>query len=498
MQPLRMTIRRGALLLAAAAASAGWGLNADAASPLTLSPCELEHPLGLSAMAAECGTLRVPENPAQPAGRQLELWVARVPAVNRRKLPDPLFVVAGGPGQAATQFYAGAGGAFSRIQRDRDIILVDQRGTGRSHPLPCEALDDVSSLTLDPPRIEAAARQCASELSRSADLRFFTTSIAIQDLDRVRAALGYGQINLYGVSYGTRVVQHYVRRYPTHARAIVLDGIVTMTDYLGPAMALDAERALTGIFARCAKDPACRDRFGDSSADYHALRAAVKTTPVPVKLADPRTGDATSLEFSMLQLATVLRLSSYSAMQASLLPLSPHLAQHDGNFAPLASQFLTIEGSLEEQVSYGMHNSVICAEDAPFYSRMKIDRAALAETYLGTTQIDALEIVCRVWPRGVMDPDFHDPVRSGVPALLLSGGNDPATPAENGTAVARGFSDSVHIIIPDQGHGQLATPCVDDLMARFIDAGTTQKLDISCVKADRPPPFFTSLEGPTP
>ena len=288
------------------------------------------------------------------------------------------------------------------------------------------------------------------------------------------------------------------RRFPAHARADLLDGVVTMTDYLGPSMALDAERALTGIFTRCSHDIACRERFGDSGADYHALRSAVTKAPVAVKLANPRTGDVTSLEFSMLQLATVLRLSSYSATQASLLPLSLHLAQHDGNFAPLAAQFLTIEGSLEEQVSYGMHNSVICAEDAPFYGRMKIDRAALAETYLGTAQIDALEIVCRVWPRGVMDPDFHEPVHSRVPALLLSGGNDPATPAKSGIAVARGFRDSMHVIVADQGHGQLATPCVDDVMARFIAAGTTKNLDVSCVKDDRPPPFFTSLAGPPP
>jgi len=488
-----------ALLRACLTSGPALGAQAQPARPalLRLAPCELEHPLGITAVAAECGILSVAENLEVPTGRQIELHVARVPAVSRRKLPDALFILAGGPGQAATQFYAGTAAAFARIQRDRDIVLVDQRGTGGSHPLPCAALDD-ATLALDAPRIEQAARQCAQQLGASADLRFFTTSVAVQDLDRVRAALGYGRVNLYGISYGTRIAQHYLRRFPQHARTVILDGVVAPTEYLGPAMALDAERALGGIFARCTHDDACREHFGDPHGDYHALRAAVSQTPVAVELADPGTGATTRLNFSMLQLATVLRLSTYSASQASLLPLMLHLAQHDGNFAPLAAQFLAIEGSLNQQLAYGMHNSVVCTEDAPFYRRMRIDRAALEQTYLGTTQIDALEIICRVWPRGIMDPDFHEPMHSSVPALLLSGGNDPATPKENAVEAARGFSDRAHVIVPEQGHGQLTTPCVDDIMARFITAGTAKNLDISCVTEDRPAPFFTSLAGPAP
>jgi pimeloyl-ACP methyl ester carboxylesterase len=479
------------------------GLSPSQAAPpalisVQLSPCELEPKAGVTSLAAECGSLSVPEDPGTPGGRRISIAVARVPAVNRRKLADPLIVLAGGPGQAATDFYGGAQAAFARIQRDRDIVLVDQRGTGGSNALNCEELNDEAAWELDDAALERETRKCVEQLSQHADLRFYTTSVAIADLELVRAALGYERVNLYGVSYGTRVAQHYVRRFPQRVRSVILDGVVPVGDFLGPTMAIDAEKALAQIFARCVQDADCERQFGDPAEDYRALRTAVSAAPVEVSLDDPATGAPKSMQFSMLQLATVLRISSYNATQAALLPLSLHLARRDGNFRPLAAQFLQITESLAQQISYGMHNSVVCTEDVPFYDARKIDRRALEKTYLGTTQLDGLIGACKVWPRGILDPDLHAPLRSTVPALLLSGGSDPATPKENGIETVRNFADGVHVIVADQGHGQLAAPCVDAIMARFITRGTTRGLDVSCTKQIRAAPFFLTLAGPAP
>lgn len=463
---------------------------------LTLRPCQLEHPEHIASVTAECGVLDVPENPARPQGRRIGLYVARVPATNKHKSADPLFVLAGGPGMAATTFYTTVAPAFARIHRDRDIVLVDQRGTGRSNPLNCELSDDLITQETDA-QIVAEAARCLKETSAHADVAYYTTSVAVQDLDTVRASLGYDQIDLYGGSYGTRVAQHYVRRFPTHTRSVILDGVVPPTLALGPAVAVDAENALLSILARCAKEPQCRSRFGDPVADYRKLSAQMRAQPVPITIADPTTGEQSKLELSTLQLATVLRLTTYTPQEAALLPLILHRASESGDFMPLATQYLLISRSLGDQLSYGMHNSVVCAEDVPFYPTT-IDRKRLEQTYLGTSAVDGLRDICQVWPRGPVDKDFHEPLHSNVPALLLSGSDDPATPVADAQEALRGFTKGLHVVLKGFGHGQLVAPCVDRIMAHFIETAAVDGLDVSCTSRDKPTPFFISLNGPPP
>ena len=482
------------LLALSFAADAG---ERSPAAPLPLSACRLEHPMRLTVVAAECGSLSVAENPEDAASRRITLQIARVPAISRRKRPDPLFVLAGGPGMAASAFYAMAAPAFERIHRDRDIVLVDQRGTGKSNPLSCELDDDALYRATDA-EIAAETRRCLKGLSAQADVAWYTTSIAVRDLDRVRAALGYERIDLYGVSYGTRVAQHYLRRFPQHTRAMILDGVVPTQLALGPATALDAESALIDILARCARDPACRNRFGDPRVAYHNVRDALAAHPVAVSLADPTTGEPAHLEFTAYHLAAVLRLASYTPEQAALLPLILHDASEARDFAPLAAQFLLVNRSYGEIVAYGMHNTVVCTEDVPFYDMKAVDRARLAQTYLGAAQLDGLLTVCKIWPRGPIDADFHAPLRSDLPVLLLSGTDDPVTPPAYAEQAGRGFTHSLHVVLPGFGHGQLAAPCVDRVMALFVERASVSGLDISCVRNARPMPFFTSLNGPLP
>ena len=480
-----------ALLLAAPAAVIA------APGAIAFSPCRIEHPAGIASVAAECTRINVPEDAGHPEGRRIELFVARVPAVSARKAGDPLFILAGGPGAAASEFYAGVAPAFTRVNRDRDIILVDQRGTGRSNALRC-ALDDEAMLNAGEGEIEALTRRCLEEVSTHADARFYTTSVAVGDLEAVRRALGYGRIDLYGVSYGTRVAQQYLRHHGARVRAVILDGVVPLERILGPDIALDAEAALHQVLARCAADPDCRKAFGDPAVHYRGLRSQLSAQPVAVLLPAPRTGERLALEFGVAHLATVLRLSTYSAEQAALLPLALHEAHMHRNFVPLAAQYLLMSDALGGQMAYGMHHSVVCTEDAPWFGEARADRAALAATFIGTQQLDGLTALCRAWPRGALDADLHAPLRSDVPALLLSGSADPVTPARDAARAAAGLTRSLQVVIEGMGHGQIGAPCVDRLIADFLRTGSANGLDTGCVRRVRPMPFFTTLAGPAP
>jgi pimeloyl-ACP methyl ester carboxylesterase len=471
--------------------------HAAAVERLQLSPCQLHQPVDLTLVQAECGHLAVPENPAAPHGRQIELHVAVVPAISTRKQPDPLFILAGGPGMGAISFYTSVAPVFERIRRDRDIVLVDQRGTGESNALDCESSEDdlYQSSTAE---IVAATERCLKMLDAHADVRFYTTSVAVQDLDRVRAALGYGLVNLYGSSYGTIVAQLYLRRFPERVRSVILDGVVPPQLALGATSALDAQAALSSLFSRCVRQPACHAHFGDPAETYRQLREDLANHPVWVDLTDPTSGEPYRLQFSSYQLTMVLRLASYTPELAALLPLDLHEAVASANFVPLAGQFLLIDRIYGDAIAEGMNDTVVCSEDVPFYHVDAEERAELSKTFLGTSQLDGLRAVCGIWPHGPVDPDFHQPLHSDVPALLLSGGNDPITPPRYAAQASRGFTRSLSLVIRGSGHGQLTDPCMAGVMAEFVRRASVTGLDTACTRHVAPMPFFLTRNGPTP
>ncbi len=237
---------------------------------------------------------------------------------------------------------------------------------------------------------------------------------------------------------------------------------------LGATSALDAQATLSSLFSRCVRQPACHARFGDPATAYQQVRDQLAAHPVAVDLTDPTSGAPQRLQFTGYHLAMVLRLASYTPELAALLPLDLHEAVASNNFAPLAGQFLLIDRVYGDAIAEGMNDTVVCSEDVPFYHVGPEERAALAKTFLGTSQLDGLEAICGVWPRGPMDADFHQPLHSEVPALLLSGGNDPITPPRYAAAAARGFSHSLSLVVPEFGHGQLTDPCMAAVMAQFV------------------------------
>jgi pimeloyl-ACP methyl ester carboxylesterase len=439
----------------------------------------------------------VPENPAAPRGRQIELQLAVVPAISTRKRPDPLFLLPGGPGMGAASFYTSVAPVFALIHRDRDIVLLDQRGTGGSNALDCESSEEDLYQTTTA-QIVAETERCLRTVSAHADVRFYTTSLAVQDLDRVRAALGYDRIDLYASSYGTIVAQQYLRRFPHRVRSVILDGVVPPQLALGATSALDAQDALSSIFSRCVRQPACHERFGDPAATYREVSEELAGHPVWVDLTDPTSGEPYRLQFTSYHLAMVLRLASYTPELAALLPLDLHEAGASSNFAPLAGQFLLIDRVYGDAIAEGMNNTVVCAEDVPFYHVDAQQRAELAKTFLGTAQLDGLQAVCGVWPRGPVDPDFHQPLHSDVPALLLSGGNDPITPPRYAAQAVRGFAHGLSLVVAGFGHGQLTDPCMAGVMARFLSRASVAGLDTACTRKLAPMPFFLTRNGPTP
>ena len=462
---------------------------------MALEPCRLEHPYGLGSVEARCGRFSVPEDPGNPAGRKIDLAVAVIPAVSAQARADPLFLLAGGPGQGAREAFVGTLGALGGVRRQRDIVLVDQRGTGDSNPMQCD-LPETLEINPSPERVRELSEQCLAALP--GDPRFYTTSVAVGDLDAVRAALGYERINLYGGSYGTRVAQHYLRRYPDRVRSVILDGVVPPAMALGPAVPLDAEAALQAAFARCEANPACAGRYPGLRAGFDALRARLDQEPITVRLPDPSTAEPRDVEFTGDHLALAARMLVYSDSTAALLPLFIHEAQGSGNFAPLAAQAEMIRGQLEDALAIGMHNSVVCSEDLPFVDLEAVDRDALARSFLGDGMLEALTATCAVWPRGPVDDDLKQPLKSSVPALLLSGEFDPVTPAANATEAAAGFSDHANLVFRGQGHIQLGLRCAQTIIRQFLEAGTTTGLVTACVDDVHPAPFFLNFNGGTP
>jgi pimeloyl-ACP methyl ester carboxylesterase len=470
--------------------------TADPSTRPAFAPCRLEHRSKLVSIDAECAHWDVPET-AGAAGRTVRLFIARIPAINRRKAPDPLFLIAGGPGMGSVEMYTGVSAAFARVNRDRDIVLLDQRGTGRSTRLQCE-LDDDALLDAQREDIEAVTRDCLASLQSKHDVTQFTTSVAVRDLDAVRRALGYPRINLYGVSYGTRVALHYLRRHPDAVRSVVLDGVAPPGLALGPGIAMDAEAAMARILERCREDRACRDAFGDPAATYRGVRAALGRGPVEVTLPDPRTSAPRRMTFSAKHLAAVLRLQSYAAGSAALLPYALDAAARKSDYTPLAGLYLMIESGSTDLLAYGMHNSVVCTEDLPFVAESTIDRSRLAATYLGVDPLDGLRWICGTWPRGVLDADLRSPLSADTPVLLLSGADDPVTPPANGARVARTLTRSRHVVVPQAGHGQLGQRCIGRVFERFYSSIDPAALNVDCLTKVTAPPFFLSSAGPAP
>ncbi|MEX1057082.1 MAG: alpha/beta hydrolase [Natronospirillum sp.] len=462
---------------------------------ITFRDCELTSQQ--RSRTVECAYFTVPENHAAPDSRQLSLLVVRIPARNPRGDASPFLAIAGGPGQAASEAFLYLDRVFSDVTRNRDVYLIDQRGTGGSNPQHCD-LDMDETLLVAPAedQLRASAEECLARFSGNPV--YYTTSVAVQDLERVRNALALAPWNLFGVSYGTRVVQQYVRQYPDAVRTATLDSVLPAPVTLGPDIALHSQRALEAFLRRCTEDTACAETFPDLTEGLQQLLAELASDPRTVLYEDVRSGTPTEMTFSHAHLVGLLRLALYSSERLSTLPPMLHQAYANDNFTPLARNAVAIADEVGNTLAMGMHNAIVCSEDVPFYAYDDATAAAIDATYMGDLVLSGLEATCSVWPQGQVDEHFKSPLVTDVPVLVISGALDPITPPAYGDAIMPGLSQGRHLVAAGQGHTASVQGCMPTIVAQFINEASTDNLPIACMDRLDAAPLLNNFNGPTP
>lgn len=474
-----------ALGLALAAATA-----AAPAPKLELKPCATP---GLPP-EARCGIYEVWENRAAQSGRRIPLRVMVLPATGPDRLPDALTLFAGGPGESNVAAAPEALGIFGSLRSRRDILLVDFRGTGGTAGLFCPEMQGSAGVQglLDHYYPPDKVKACAERLAKNSDFSLYTNDTSVDDIEEVRAALGYDKLNIYGGSGGSRSALVYLRRHPDRVRTAVVSGVVP-PDERGPfSMARHAQRALDGLIAECEADAACRGAFPRLRDEVAAVLQRAEKEPAVVTLIDGETGKPVEVRLTRNGVAQTLRYMLYRPLSASLIPLSFHLAAQ-GDWKLLAEIGAHYASGREfGGIADGYYLSLTCSEDVPFVREDEI-AAAVQGTFLGDLRIRKQQAACAAWPVPPVDRKFLEPVVSSVPTLLISGERDPVTPPVNAERTARTLKNSLSVVIPDAGHGSQgiegALDCVDGLMARFIEAGTVQGLDTSCLTRTKRPEF---------
>lgn len=448
---------------------------------------------------AECGTLTVKENPQDENSREIELAILRLPAISATPQADPLFIIAGGPGQSAIDIAEHISHSFHEVRKNRDLVFVDQRGTGKSNPLTCAAFNNFLhsfSLLEQEQALRQAVRDCLAEHGNT--LEFYTTPYAVTDLDAVRIALGYQQINLWGVSYGTRVALEYMRRYPQASRSSVLDGVAPLAMALPWFAEEDAKTALIQINQQCAASVTCDEEYGDLLVKADTVTETLKRQSTQIKAVHPRTQAPMTLHMNHQMFASVIRMALYSRDTATLLPLVIARA-YEGDYLLLASLIAMIEEQSElSNISHAMHYTILCNEDYPQFQARDFSRS---QNFLNINLTGNARDICEIWPRYSLPEDYRAPVKSSVPSLLLSGQRDPVTPPRWAEQMMQNLDEALHLVAPGGHHSITRDGCIAQLIAHFIHQGKADQLDTDCVKNILPlPPYIgaVSADGDQP
>jgi len=455
---------------------------------IDLRPCDAAGIAG----RAQCGTLDVSENRASGSGRRIALNIVVVPATGPAHAPDPVFWLEGGPGGAATQAIEPVVQQYLRgVRAARDVVFVDQRGTGRSNPLTCDDIGESPS-NLDryfgplfPPD---SIRACRRKLEKTADLRQYTTSIAMDDLDDVREALGYRTLNLAGASYGTQAALVYMRRHGEHVRSAFLAGVVPPDFRLPLPFARASQHALDLLLADCAADQQCHAAFPGVKREFDAVLARFDAGPMRVTITDTATRQPRTVTLVRESYVEHLRLLLYTTAGARFVPVVVHQA-YLGNFLPF--QAVAVRYNAGAALARGMYFSITCSEDLPFISVKEITEDTRG-TFLGDRRIRAHQAACAEWPRAAVPPAFLEPIRSAVPTVFYSGDADGATPPWLAGAAVRFLTNGRQILVPHMGH-QLSGPCSWDVIRDFIDRPSVRELDASCTAGIKRPPFASEV-----
>ncbi len=467
-----------------ASGAAGDGETLEASTTLAWRPCVAP---GLTTEAA-CVDFEVPEG---PEGGTVSLFVMKIASDGNAREPDPVVLLAGGPGQSGSLTYPGFAESLRRALPSRDLVIVDQRGTGRSSALACDLDDDFGAQTkveFDMDGLEACAK------SWPHDPKNFTTEAAAGDLEALREAMGAPQLNLLGGSYGTRLALVYARLYEPHVRTMVLDGVAPPTMALPSSFAEDGQAALDRLFDDCRDAPGCAAQFPDLRSLFSEALRQNGQQQAPVIFVHPRTGEAIEVPLTETVFASGVRGLLYSPGLSALLPMIIAAAA-EGDFVPFLNALVALGDPPEPMMDLGLMLSVLCAEDLP-----RIDPAAYEErwnqTFLKSSMYDLFASGCDRWPVEAVPASATAAVEVSTPTLLLSGALDPVTPARWAEEAARTLDASTHLVVEGSGHGTLSNPCVTQIAAEFIETREVSDESKECLAGLRRPPFFVDAKGP--
>ena len=445
-----------------------------------LAPCNNPSLTG----DALCGTYDVYEDRVQRIGRRIALNIVLLPATGK-PAPDPLFYLAGGPGAAATGYATEA--FMTRLRRNRDVVLVDQRGTGKSNPLSCPRTGSRDDMRVFFGEVMSPAwvKECRTQLEKIANLALYHTSIAMDDLDEVRAALGYDRINLYGGSYGSTAALVYLRQHPNKVRAIALFGVAPPDARIPSTFARGVQDAINNLFADCLADTACRTAYPDVIAEFKTIMSRFENGPVEVTAPNIFTQQQQQVTVTRDAFVDGIRMLLYVPSAAAALPALIHLGAK-GNLGPLIGTAFQVVSQVDSRIARGMQLSVICAEDTPFMTDEDVKRTS-ENSFYGDARVRPTLRACAEWPRGSVSPKFLDQVNADAPVLMISGRLDPVTPPWVAEKAVKALPHGRMISIPNGTH--TSYDCVENLVAEFIDNGKLEGLQTTCVEAIKRPPF---------
>ena len=445
----------------------------------------------LERLGAICDQVVVAENPARPAGRTIALHIVTVPARQATKQPDPVFVLAGGPGQGAATLAPGLARAHAALNADRDLVFMDQRGTGRSNALECPAAEYGITGLLKPLFDSTFVATCRRRLEAKADLSMYGAPNVVADIEQVRRALGLRQLNFHATSYGTRVALEYIRLHPRNVRSAILLGAAPVDMQMPLHYARDAQVAMDALTRDCAADPAC-SRYGRVNELAETALRRADAGQLRATVADPATGRQQVVTPTRGWLADVIRHELYSAHSAAGLPAALHAAAA-GDATDLVTRGLQRRSVLDWQIALGVLLSASCSEDVRRIDRGTIDRLS-AGTFLGDSRVRDQIRACALWPAAPLPTGFGTIVSSTVPVLLLSGANDPATGPSWAGRVATKLRSAQLLVIPYAGHGfdgLLNAHCVATIQEEFIRRAAPVANVASCLPSLRRIPFET-------
>jgi pimeloyl-ACP methyl ester carboxylesterase len=425
----------------------------------------------------ECGWLSVPEVHSKPEGKVIKLGVMILKANGANKKSDPLIMMQGGPGGSTIQTYWLAMQP-SEIRQTRDIVLFDQRGTKNTKPqLKCGELHDLTLRTIEQQLSseeniklsEDALAACRTRLLKEGvNLDAFDSIENASDVEALRAALGYDEMNLYGVSYGTLLALHVMRDHPAKIRSVVLDAVVPTQENFGAAAAQSENRSLTEFFGACAADAKCNSSYPNLEKVFYETVEKLNKQPARVRMFDNETG--TTYSNAVVDGIALQQFVFQSLYATPLLPILPHIIYDVsiGNYdslGNLASLFV-----FDDSVSFGMYYSVLCAEDSDF-DPATVDFTGVRPQIVERAKRDLPFIIrsCKTWNVEQLPKTVDDPVVSDIPTLVLNGRFDPITPPQNGQEAAKTLNNSYFFEFPNTGHGAFQTnECANQIVEAFL------------------------------